>query len=142
MFKECTSLINAPKLNFETFTGTAPCLQMFYGCTSLVNPPSILKPTTATVNAYYYMFVGCTSLIKSPEFMATIIQGGSFYGTFQGCSTLSSIHVHFTSWPTPGTVTTNWVDGVSASGTFICPSGLPEEYGVERIPENWTIEYI
>ena len=57
---------------------------------------------------------------------------------FDGASSLSEIEVAFTSWPTSN-ATENWLSGVAASGTFIKPSTLPEEYGVSRIPEGWIV---
>lgn len=38
-----------------------------------------------------------------------------------------------------GADTDNWLDGVSPTGTFVCPSALPIQYGVNYIPEGWDI---
>ena len=46
---------------------------------------------------------------------------GTFYNFFENCSSLSSISVDFTVWPSQ---TTNWVNGVAAQGEFHCPSAL------------------
>ena len=56
-----------------------------------------------------------------------------------GCSSLSKIEVNFTSWGNIATATQTWVSGVAASGTFIKPAALPEEYGPNRIPSGWTV---
>lgn len=58
---------------------------------------------------------------------------------FNGCSALTRIEVDFTSWGNIATATQNWVSGVAASGTFIKPAALPEEYGADRIPAGWTV---
>lgn len=57
---------------------------------------------------------------------------------FKGCTSLNNISVKFTEWNSDAT--TNWVDGVASTGTFVCPNMLPDERGVSRIPEGWTKE--
>lgn len=56
---------------------------------------------------------------------------------FQNCTSLNSIEVAFTAW-TPTGATSNWLNNVAASGTFTCPSTLPDERGVNNIPDGWT----
>ena len=58
---------------------------------------------------------------------------------FNGCTSLSSVEVAFTTW-TSG-ATDNWLSGVAASGTFTCPDELPDTRGASNIPEGWTIEH-
>jgi hypothetical protein len=58
---------------------------------------------------------------------------------FNGCTNLSSIEVNFTEWRDDLNATANWVTNVSPTGTFICPEGLPEEYGNNRIPTGWSV---
>jgi len=55
---------------------------------------------------------------------------------FTGCSQLASVDVSFTDWNSTD-ATTNWLSGVAASGTFTCPSELPDIRGVNNIPEGW-----
>lgn len=38
--------------------------------------------------------------------------------------------------------TYRWVENVAPTGTFYCPKALPLEYGLDRIPEGWTVKYI
>jgi hypothetical protein len=54
---------------------------------------------------------------------------------FYGCTSLNKIIVNFTDWNATG----NWVYNVSSTGTFICPTELPIQYGNNYIPEGWTV---
>lgn len=59
---------------------------------------------------------------------------------FSGCTKLSSIEVDFIDWKSDLSATTDWLKNVSPTGTFMCPSILPETYGTSYIPEGWNIE--
>ena len=79
MFRDCTSLVNAPSL-FEN-----PNIRnyefMFAGCTSLVNVPNIPK----YANWCNGMFIGCKSLVDSPK----IPEYAKYCDQmFQGCTSL------------------------------------------------------
>lgn len=56
---------------------------------------------------------------------------------FQNCNKLASMDVNFSAW-NPSNATTNWVNGVTASGTFTCPAELPDTRGTSKIPSGWT----
>jgi hypothetical protein len=56
---------------------------------------------------------------------------------FKDCTSLNNININFSAWPTNATY--NWVENVSSTGTFTCPTALPEEFGNSRIPTGWTI---
>lgn len=58
---------------------------------------------------------------------------------FVGCANLVEIRVGFTSWYTGSTA--SWVSAVSQTGTFICPTELPETRGLSNIPSEWTIQH-
>jgi hypothetical protein len=60
------------------------------------------------------------------------------YQVFKGCAKLSTIKVHFTQWVDADAIS-QWVSGVSSTGTFYKPSALPEEYGTSRIPTGWSV---
>ena len=109
--------------------------QMFRGCTGLTSAPE-LPATTLAISCYYQMFSGCTGLTSAPELPATTLANICYHLMFNGCTRLSAIKVHFTSW---GQYTTNWVNGVSTSGTFYKPSALAKSYGTGKIPTGWTV---
>ena len=47
------------------------------------------------------------------------------------------MNVGFISW-SPFNETMGWVQSVKSSGTFNCPSSLPDTRGNNNIPNNWT----
>ena len=146
MFAGCTSLVNAPDLPATTLV--YDCYAgMFYDCTSLITAPE-LPATTLAIGCYKYMFSGCTSLVNAPDLPATTLANICYSGMFINCTSLSTIRVAFMDWNGTNTsITRAWTSdtvvsttsGVSSSGVFYKPSALPEEYGVDRIPEGWTV---
>jgi hypothetical protein len=142
MFSGCSSLVNAPelpatKLLTSTSTYAYRCYEsMFSGCSSLVNAPE-LSATTLADYCYTSMFRNCTSLVNAPELPATTLKTSCYQSMFNGCSKLKEIKVHFTTYHS--NALTDWVKGVSATGTFYKLTALPEEFGTNRIPEGWTV---
>ena len=140
LFEGCTSLTQAPELPATTLA--EGCYQyMFFGCTSLTEAPE-LPATTLAEYCYLGMFFGCTSLTQAPKLPATTLLEGCYANMFSGCTNLSEINVSFATWSDYYSSTDVWVTNVAPTGTFICPKGLPLEYGVGRIPEGWTVKYI
>ena len=136
MFSDCTSLTQAPALPATDLDGY--CYSgMFFGCTSLVQAPA-LPATSLDGYCYSIMFFGCTSLTKAPDLPATALVGYCYNSMFTYCTSLNSININFTSWD-PSDATLDWVTSVSSSGTFTCPTGLPEEFGNDKIPHGWTV---
>ena len=164
MFQNCTSLITAPQLSARTLSrecyrgmfyectslATAPVLpatslsiscysDMFRGCTSLVNAP-VLSATTLKSSCYYQMFYGCTSLTTAPELPATTLTSQCYGEMFRSCTNLNYIKAMFTTTPS-STYTSNWVDGVSATGTFVKNSAASWDVrGTSGIPNGWTVQ--
>ena len=170
MFKNCSSLTTAPELP-ATNLAKSCYYNMFNGCTSLVTAPSVLPATTLTDNCYYQMFRQCSSLITAPELPATnlasycyssmfqnctglvtapelpaiILVNNCYNSMFQGCTNLNSITVHAQTWNSSNT--SNWVNNVAASGTFIKPVSLTIGTGTGQIPADsangiptgWTV---
>ena len=137
MFQGCKSLTQAPKLPAQTLADYCYAY-MFEGCTSLTSAPE-LPATTLAGNCYYGMFQGCKSLIQAPRLPATTLTSGCYSYMFHSCKKLSGIEVNYTAW-SPTNATINWVNGVSSTGTFKCPSSLPQKRGNNNIPTKWTIE--
>jgi hypothetical protein len=113
---------------------------MFGGCTSLTTVQSILPATTMKNYCYQYMFKGCTSLTTAPELPATKLEYGCYKNMFQGCSNINYIKCLATDLQTTKSCTTNWVDGVSQTGTFVKASGISWSTGISGIPSGWTVE--
>lgn len=142
MFRHCTSLQHAPEL-LSTTTSAACYKHMFYGCRSLEQPPTILPATSLETDCYYNMFNGCTSIVESPKILAPSPNGTNCcVNMFYGCSSLRKIDVAFTKWDNIYSTSPvlNWVDGVSSTGTFKCPSSLDTtNRGPSGCPENWEV---
>lgn len=164
MFSNCTSLIKAPELHIRK-TSRGTCWSMFQGCTSLTTPPPELPASTLAASAYYRMFYGCTklasapiirattlgtsalyqmfynckSLATAPELIARVLSSSCYSGLFQGCSALSYIKMMATDISASGALS-NWVKGVTASGTFVKNAAAEWELekGDSGIPENYT----
>ena len=143
MFERCKGLTQAPelpalKVNEGCYNG------MFSSCTSLTQAPA-LPATTLVHECYKYMFSGCTSLTQAPELPATKLVTACYGHMFDGCSNLSFIKVNFWNWVTWYSDTDDedaWVKNVAPTGTFICPKDLTVQYGVNRIPEGWNVQFI
>ena len=134
MFQGCTSLTSAPVLPATTLV--QGCYSyMFRDCTSLTTAPALPAMTLAQY-CYSSMFRSCTSLTTAPALPATTLAINCYYYMFNGCTSLSSVEVAFTTW-TSG-ATDNWLKNVAASGTFTCPSTLPDTRGTSNIPTGWT----
>ena len=140
MFWKCTSLTQAPELP-ATKMEQGCYNSMFAKCTSLTHTPH-LPATQLAPYCYSYMFYGCTNLTQASELPATQLEKRCYEGMFTKCTSLTEISVGFTRWnsDTHETYGTDeWLDNVAPNGKFICPKGLPKEFGEDRIPEGWTI---
>ena len=114
MFNKCSNLTDVSEIELSADEiGTEACLQMFYICTKLVQAP-VLKIATLSYKCYSQMFNGCSNL-NYIKCLATDISA-------TGC-------------------TSNWVKGVSATGTFVKSANTSGwTTGRNGIPGGWTIE--
>ena len=138
MFTDCTSLVTAPEL-LSTTLAEGCYTRMFIGCTSLVNAPE-LPATTLAVYCYSNMFRNCTALVNAPELPATTLEDDCYYNMFYDCTSLNYIKAMFTTTPSTD-YTQNWVQNVSATGTFVKNSAAQWNVsGVHGIPSGWTVQ--
>ena len=138
MFQTCTSLVTAPELPATTLADTC-YVSMFHNCTSLVTAPE-LPATTLANSCYYCMFISCTSLTSAPELPATTLIGRCYGEMFHGCTNLNYIKCLATNIPEDD-CTSNWVNGVSPTGTFVKASSMSSwTTGNDGIPSGWSIE--
>ena len=138
MFSQCTSLTTAPELPSTALTEGCYCY-MFEGCTSLTSAPE-LPATALTDGCYNSMFYGCTSLTTAPELPATTLVEGCYNWMFGDCTSLNYIKCLATNI-SASNCTTNWVNGVAATGTFVKhPNMSSWTTGVNGIPNNWIVQ--
>jgi len=138
MFFNCQSLVEPPELPATTLANYCYA-DMFRYCTNLTVAPK-LPATTMSKSCYYYMFGDCKNLITAPDLPATTLAEDCYRWMFSGCKKLQSVTVNFNSWPENGF--TEWMKDVAAKGVFICPSNLPQQTGINYIPEGWNVKYI
>lgn len=139
MFTGCTSLTSAPKLPATTLAQS--CYEiMFSGCTSLTQAPE-LPATVLVAICYNAMFRGCTSLTQAPDLPATTLTNMCYYRMFYNCTSLNSIKCLATDISATNCLS-DWVSGVSATGTFTKPSSVTWPTGTSGIPSDWTVENI
>ena len=138
MFEGCTNLTTAPELPAETLA--IVCYRsMFQGCTSLTTAPQLPAETLAD-SCYEYMFADCTSLTTAPELPAETLESSCYKYMFYGCTNLNYIKAMFIITPS-AYYTQDWVNGVSATGTFVKNSAASwTTTGVNGVPSGWTIE--
>lgn len=133
-------------VNFEE---TGCFYSTFANCVNLISAKNLVLDFVSYY-CFRSLFTGCPNLIEIPKISITDFAEGCFSYMLNGCSSLQNVDVNFTSWDKDSEVdsqgnviytsaTENWVSGVSATGTFYKPSALPEEYGVNRIPEGWNV---
>ena len=138
MFYNCSSLTSAPELPATTLADYC-YYYMFYNCSSLTAAPE-LPATTLARGCYYEMFYHCTSLTTAPELPATTLAEYCYPFMFYGCSNLNYIKCLATNISANG-CTTNWVDGVASTGTFVKDVNMTGwTTGVNGAPLNWTVE--
>ena len=138
MFHNCTSLTTAPVLPATTLAESCYS-NMFMGCTNLTTAPALSVATLAN-GCYLQMFYGCTSLTKAPELPATTLAELCYTEMFRGCTSLNYIKCLATDI-TATDCTTNWVNGVSSSGTFVKNAAATwTTTGVHGVPTGWTVE--
>lgn len=140
MFNGCSGLTTTPDLP-ATQLADECYAYMFQGCSGLVNA-SVLPATQLKEGCYRGMFKNCTSL-KRAALPAVNLKTDCYNEMFNGCTSLISLDVDFNEWTKSGpngwsNATSAWAIFVNTSGAFFCPSGLPAEYNMSRIPTNWV----
>ena len=137
MFAVCTSLTTAPELPATTLAHDCYSY-MFDGCTSLTTAPE-LPATILADNCYSYMFRGCTSLTTAPALPATRLYDYCYSYMFYKCYKLNYIKMLATDISANNCLT-NWVSGVSSSGTFVKhPDMTTLPTGTSGILSGWTV---
>ena len=138
MFNGCTSLTTAPDLPATSLAQNCYA-SMFWGCSSLSTAPDLPGESMFT-SCYANMFRECTSLTTAPILPAETLVSHCYYSMFKGCSNLTSITCLATSI-SADSCTSDWVEGVSASGTFTRYSDtIVWPVGNSGSPSGWEVE--
>lgn len=114
---------------------------LFYNCTNIVDASELVLPATTLANyCYGNMFKNCTSLTTAPELPARFLKYDCYYMMFYGCKNLNYIKmlasdISSSSW------LTNWVFGVSSTGTFVKNANMTSlPSGTSGIPSGWAVQ--
>lgn len=85
------------------------------------------------------MFKGCTSLTTAPELPATTLASSCYSNMFCKCTSLNYIKMLATDISAYNCLS-NWVYGVSATGTFVKSSSATwNAVGKSGVPSGWTV---
>lgn len=137
MFNGCSNLLTPPELPATTI-GESCYKRMFNGSSNLLTAPE-LPATTLAEQCYHTMFGGCTSLTTAPDLSATTLVRQCYQTMFGGCTSLNYIKCLATT-NLSSTYTSNWVVGVSATGTFVRNADNTSlEYSTSSVPSGWTV---
>ena len=137
--------VSAENLILPVTTLTSCCYRaMFAHAASLIKAPE-LPATTLASSGYWYTFQECVLLEKAPELPAATLVGGCYGGMFYGCTNLNYIKCLATTGFSASKCLENWVNSVSATGTFIkdpntdIASGKWTR-GASGIPTGWIVQ--
>lgn len=141
MFENCVSLVTAPEIHVTATTGNYGLGFMFDGCTNLKNVQRALPPIeNINLNTYYNMFQYCTSLEKAPILpIEDVGTANPYHMMFYMCSKLKWVACYRKSGSDSAT---NWLNGVSPTGTIWVYRDTTYPSGISGIPNGWTVKYI
>lgn len=111
---------------------------LFSWCTTLSKAPA-LPATTLAQGCYWYMFEQC-AITESPVLNAETLVQECYGHMFEGCALLNTVTCYATGGFSTSNAKTNWLTGVSATGTFVKAPGVTGwGNGVSGIPTGWTV---
>ena len=85
------------------------------------------------------MFYSATSLTTAPVLLAQNITDVAYGAMFRLCSSLNYVKCLATSGINSSYSTSNWLDGVAATGRFVKARGITWPSGANGIPSGWTV---
>ena len=164
LFNNCTGLTDASELILDSTILKPYCYyRMFFICTELTKAPLKLPAKKAATLCYKEMFMYCINLTKAPEIClnenTTVIENSEEYKSseligcleymFADCSKLNYIKCHLPSLMyvimrdsmivRTIYIASNWVSGVSSTGTFYKKSDANISTGSYGIPNGWEV---
>jgi hypothetical protein len=138
LFESSTTLISAKNLILPATTLAEYCYcDMFCGCSSLIEAPQ-LPATQLAEYCYYQMFASCSSLTTAPDLLATTLESNCYVEMFSGCTNLE--YVKCLGYYYDDGSTSDWLNDVSATGTFVKDQYTDWDTGSSGIPEGWTVQ--
>ena len=112
---------------------------LFYDCKEFIDASKIILPaTTLKKGCYMGMFRSCANLSSVPKLLAPSVPSDAYNSLFTDCTKLNYIVCLATSRASQF-VTSNWLFGVSPTGTFVKKAGVAWPTGNSGIPDGWTV---
>lgn len=111
---------------------------LFYFSNQLISAENLVLPSNATEFCYTYMFNNCGNLTVAPVLPSVSLKSSSYANMFHGCSSLTYIKCLAIDISASNCLK-NWVDGVSATGTFVKDANATWPSGNSGIPTGWTV---
>lgn len=138
LFMDNHILVNAEDLILPVNNLTEGCYaNMFRNCSQLLRVPE-LPATTLATGCYQGMFASCHSLTSAPALPARVLVNSCYAEMFWGCNRLNNIKCLATNLSATDCLT-NWLKGVSSTGTFYKKAGVTWPTGTSGIPTGWTV---
>lgn len=110
--------------------------RLFRNCSGLIQAPK-LNGLDLTPYCYAGMFQDCSNITKL-ELPAETLAEQCYRYMCSGCKKLSYVKVGFKKW-NPANATTNWLNNIATDGDFVCPEELPILTGNNYIPADWEV---
>ena len=137
LFRGQTALREADRLRFEAMTVLGHSHEaMFENCANLLTGPELPATTLNGIAPYRYTFRNCSSLVNATELPATTLSAQCYQYMFYGCTNLKTIRCR--AKVTESSATTDWLYGISSSGTFYGHSEYGWSSGVSGITSGWA----
>lgn len=137
LFRE-TNALDASNLYLSTPTVNFHYRFLFRNDYHLFSIPNMSNFTGLSSYCCMGMFVNCTSITKAENLpVASRYILRSFESMFDGCSSLSFVK-NLSTYTIPSSYS-NWLRGVSETGTFVKASSAAWGTGTSGIPSGWTI---
>lgn len=160
MFQDCSNLEVAADLYIQT-QGFQSAYSMYRGCKKITDVKVFTK-TLANNHCMQYFVADCDNLQSIDFDIDRVTHWGVLANAMLNCKNLTKVSIKVKTWNHEQTITdngaySNWMKGVSPTGTFTCPKELAEATdgyydeegnfvkGVGRggssVPAGWDINY-
>ena len=136
LFKQ-SNVISAENLILPATTLTAHCYRaLFAQCYDLEVAPEL--PATTLANSCYRFMFQDAPITTAPDLLAPTLVQECYEGMFHRCSALTFIRCLATDI-SAASATSDWVQAVATSGTFVKAANTNWELGQSGIPTRWVI---
>ena len=135
-----TSMIYGSNFTGQTsFNGGTFNFRNFFSyCTGLTSVDNLVLPNNVRDYCYSWALQGCASLITAPALPATTLTSNCYNRMFANSTSLNYVKCLATNPST--SYTGNWLNNVSATGTFVKKAGVTWTTGdISGIPSGWTV---